>query len=260
MAEQTWIFLRGLARETSAWGEFPRLFEETNPQSRVYCLDLPGNGERFREPTPLDVEGIVREVRREWSALCHKKKLAASPVSLLAISLGGMVATHWASRHPDEIERLVLINSSLRGLNPVLQRLTPGALGFLAKTAFISVPREREASILAFTTTKKDHPPGHLDELEAAARHRPISLVNTVRQLVAGARFSAPAKPPRTRILVVNSRQDRLADPRCSEAIASAWNAPLVTHPWGGHDLTLDDPRWVAEAVRDWSAASLTKR
>ncbi|MNT87203.1 hypothetical protein D3C72_2275890 [compost metagenome] len=42
---------------------------------------------------------------------------------------------------------------------------------------------------------------------------------------------------------------DRLVDPVCSARIAQAWNAPLLTHYWAGHDLPHDDPQWLCDAA-----------
>ena len=49
------------------------------------------------------------------------------PYRVLAMSLGGMVATDWAQRHPYEIERLVLINTSMRPFSQMQERLRPSA-------------------------------------------------------------------------------------------------------------------------------------
>jgi hypothetical protein len=38
-----------------------------------------------------------------------------------------MVAVAWAAAHPDELSGSVLINSSLRGINPLHQRLQPAS-------------------------------------------------------------------------------------------------------------------------------------
>ncbi|PMZ18082.1 alpha/beta hydrolase, partial [Pseudomonas sp. FW306-02-F08-AA] len=39
----------------------------------------------------------------------------------------------------------------------------------------------------------------------------------------------------------------------CSQALAAAWNLPLVMHPFAGHDLPLDDPAWVVAQVLQWA-------
>ena len=104
-----WILLRGLTREGRHWASFPqRLAQETAAKS-VTLLDLPGNGREVLVPAPLNVADMMNFVRTQASAAG-----LAPPYRLLAMSLGGMVATDWAQRYPQEIERLVLINTSMR--------------------------------------------------------------------------------------------------------------------------------------------------
>ena len=42
-------------------------------------------------------------------------------------------------------------------------------------------------------------------------------------------------------------------DPRCSAALARRWSARRAVHPDGGHDLSLDDPGWLADTLADWA-------
>ena len=86
----------------------------------------------------------------------------------------------------------------------------------------------------------------------AVRRQRPVSARNAVRQLVAAARYCAPAAAPVDRVLLLGSQEDRLVSSQCSQAIAQAWGLPLQLHPWAGHDLPLDDPQWVIDAVLQW--------
>mgnify|MGYP006213324299 FL=1 len=84
-------------------------------------------------------------------------------------------------------------------------------------------------------------------------RQRPVSGRNALRQLLAAARYRAPATAPQPPLLLLASRHDQLVASRCSQALAAAWNLPLVMHPFAGHDLPLDDPAWVVEQVRQWA-------
>jgi hypothetical protein len=51
---------------------------------------------------------------------------------------------------------------------------------------------------------------------------------------------------------VLAGEHDRLVAVQCSKAVAKRWGVALQLHPSAGHDLTLDDGRWVAAAVRQW--------
>ena len=79
-----------------------------------------------------------------------------------------------------------------------------------------------------------------------------MQAANALRQLLAAARFRAPARAPQRPVLVLTSRGDRLVHTSCSEALARAWGSPLARHPGAGHDLPLDAPDWVVAQVRQW--------
>jgi len=88
----------------------------------------------------------------------------------------------------------------------------------------------------------------------AVRGQRPVSASNALRQLLAAMRYRAPPAAPRSAVLLLASRHDRLVSSRCSEAIATAWRVPLKMHSFAGHDLALDDAGWVIEQVLAWVA------
>lgn len=239
----TWVLLRGLAREARHWGEFPRLLREALPPGdEVLCLDLPGNGSRWRERSPASVPEMVAAARAQVQG--------RTPCMLVALSLGGMVALEWAAQAPEEVEGCVLINSSLGAFSPFWQRLRPGSYGPLLRALLPGPLPARERAIWNMTSAQ----PVREDVLAqwvAYADSQPVSAGNVLRQLVAAARFRAPMRPP-VPVLVLVSRGDRLVAPACSRALAKAWELPLCEHPDAGHDLPLDDPRWIVAEVVRW--------
>ncbi|HZN46079.1 MAG TPA: alpha/beta hydrolase [Ramlibacter sp.] len=242
----TWVLLRGLARESGHWGDFPAALRRELPDAdAVVAVDLPGNGARWRERSPATVAAMVDAVRAALRA-----RGCPPPYLPVALSLGGMVALQWAAEQPHELEGGVLINSSAGALSPFWQRLRPGAYPALLRWLLSASPGARESAVFAATSNRR-----HCEEVIAGwmriARDRPVSGRNVARQLLAAARFRARAVPP-VPLLLVAARADRLVSHRCSEAMAHAWRLPLLQHPWGGHDLPLDDPRWLARAIASW--------
>lgn len=247
----TWIFLRGLTRESRHWGDFPEVFRKTIPDAEVVALDLPGNGRLNRMESPLRVE--------QMADYCHAEMLARGlqpPYFLLAMSLGAMVALAWAQRHAEEISGCVLINTSLRPFSPFHQRLRPGNYPVLLRRALLGgSPDEWEATILALTSHLAEDRASILDAWIALRRECPVTRRNALRQLWAASCYCADAKPA-ARLLILTSALDRLVDPRCSRQLASRWGSAFGEHPAAGHDLSLDDGPWVARQVRDWLAAT----
>jgi pimeloyl-ACP methyl ester carboxylesterase len=248
-----WILLRGLTREARHWGAFAERLRGMGGAfaDRVTLIDLPGNGAERMQKAPLDVRAMTAFVRARAA-----DRGVAPPYRLIAMSLGGMVATEWAQRHPDEIERLVLINTSMRPFARVTERLRPAAWPALVRVAaaWPDAPRS-EAIIHALTCNRRDTAAADIAHWADIRRSARVNAANGVRQLLAAARFRADATAPRCPTLLLSSAADRLVDPVCSVRIASQWHASHAAHPWAGHDLPHDDPDWTSRAIGDWLAA-----
>ncbi|MDE1008043.1 MAG: alpha/beta hydrolase [Paraburkholderia fungorum] len=244
----TWILLRGLTRETRHWGRLPGLLREAAGTERLLLLDLPGNGEFTSLRAPAGVEDMVSFVR-----IAALQTGAPGPYRVLAMSLGGMVATDWAQRYPGEIERLVLINTSMRPFSRMHERLRPSAWPGLVGVAahWLDAPRA-EGGIHRLTCNNVETLGADLEAWSEIRRSAPVRRGNALRQLWAAARFSAAATKPRCPLLILSSRADKLVNPVCSAKLAAAWGATHREHPWAGHDLPHDDPAWTSEQVQAW--------
>ncbi|MDD5390938.1 MAG: alpha/beta hydrolase [Gallionellaceae bacterium] len=247
----TWVFLRGLTREARHWGDFPTRFRAAFAQALapgdLLTPDLPGNGRRFMETSSCSVEAMMEACRRDL-----REQGAKPPYHLLALSLGGMVAVAWAARHPEECRAAVLLSTSLRPWNSFQQRLRPSAYPALLRQLLPS-GAAREQAILELTSAHAKELRHVLPDWTAWARECPVSRRNTLRQLLAAARFSAVARP-NVPLLILAGERDRMVHPHCSQRLAQAWNADFALHPSAGHDLPLDDGDWVAREVKHWLA------
>jgi pimeloyl-ACP methyl ester carboxylesterase len=243
----TWILLRGLTRESRHWGSFPQLLQTRFPDSGIVTIDLPGAGSLYSQMSPLRIPDFADHCRNQ--ALTHDLK---PPYRLLAISLGAMVAVAWGIAHPDEIESIVLVNTSLRPHSPFHHRLRPGSYLALLGLTLSGSPRSREAGILELTSHGVVDRNAIIDEWVAIYREHPVSALNAIRQLLAAARYSAPKRPANAPILVVASKGDALVNPQCSMQLAKAWQTDYAEHPTAGHDLALDDGSWLADTVARW--------
>ncbi|MDD2845435.1 MAG: alpha/beta hydrolase [Rhodoferax sp.] len=249
----TWIFLRGLTRESRHWGAFVDQFQQALPHQIVVTLDLAGNGRLNQQRSASRVEDMVADCRLQL-ALRH----VAPPYHLLAMSLGAMVAVAWAQSHPEDVAAQVLINTSLRPFSPFYQRLRPANYALLLRLLLPgAAPQDRERAILQMTSGG-----GHEAVLPGwlALRHtHPVSRLNALRQLLAAARYAAPVHPPRTPTLLLGSAQDQLVSVQCTLALARQWACDSRIHPEAGHDMALDAGPWVARQVREWLLTSRLK-
>ena len=256
------VLIRGLARESRHWGSFANL---DGPLSRqmallsgpsvpdIVALDLPGNGRFFDQRSPPSVSATVEIARARLRADGH-----LPPYTLVAMSLGAMVATDWAQRYPTETFRLILINTGFKPYSALHRRLRPANWLPLAKASLHwgqSVQADRiERTIFRLTCKRLDTLKADVATWNEIRRSAPVSPGNAFRQLWAAARFRPDAEPPRCRTLLLSGAGDTLVHPMCSHAIATQWRAGHYQHPWAGHDLPHDDPAWVSARIAGWLA------
>ncbi len=248
----TWVLLRGLMRETRHWGDFPQHLRNALDMQTVVLLDFPGNGSLHAQTSARSVAEMAEHCRTQLRQLGHEP-----PYRVLALSLGAMAAVEWGLRHPAEIERLVLINTSLAPYSPFYHRLRPANYPALIRFLIQASPARRERLILQLTSTL-DRTPPQQDELlrrwTSYAQEYPVTRSNVLRQLRAAVCYRAAPAPPPVPLLLLAAQHDRLVDVKCSLALAQHWGCPLRLHTAAGHDLPLDDGAWVAQQIAEWIA------
>jgi pimeloyl-ACP methyl ester carboxylesterase len=249
-SDKNWILLRGLARESAHWGEFVPMMQKTFPDARITTLDLPGTGQFYRDESPTTINAIAEHVRSQALEL----GLLGQPVLFLALSLGGMIAWEWLRTYPDECAGAALISTSFGGLSPFYERMRwQSYLKFFSLLTTRNIYK-RELTLLQLLNNNREMDGKLAQEWEKIQKQRPISFKTLYRQLQAAATYCPDSAMLVKPVLLLNSKGDQLVDPSCSEAIQKKWHLDLRTHPWAGHDLTVDDGAWVALQLKEWTA------
>ena len=245
---RTWVLLRGLVREQKHWEDFPSKMQAALPNDRVITLDLPGNGVFHDQASPTRIGAMVIHAREQL-----QKQGLDGPYHLVALSLGAMTAVQWLSQAPQEVAFAALINTSSSRFSPFWHRLRPANYLRLIRDGILNRdPVGKEQAILEITSNLHDKAFLHqlAEKWAEYARLQPVTVVNSLRQLVAAMRFHAPASlPSAVPTIIVSGGGDRLVSPRCSERMAEAWQLPLKVHPQAGHDLPLDAPEWLINTL-----------
>lgn len=208
---------------------------------------MPGNGEFHYLDSPFHLEDYVEFVRLNSLFLKSNKK-----VNIIALSFGGMIAYHWSLMYSSEIASLTLINTSFRP-SPFYRRIRPSFFYrlFYVLTSKNTFLRERE--ILKLTT--------HLlgQRIDAIAETwgtrsqlKGTSLLNALKQIYVASQIRRSRETPTTKTLLLCSEQDDLVHFQCSQETANDWKIPVKIHSSAGHDLTLDDPQWVIEKIKQF--------
>lgn len=245
---QNWLLLRGLSREAAHWGEFLPLMKSSFPTARIHTLDLPGTGCRYLEKSPTRIEDITLSLREQALTL----GLLDQPLTLLGLSLGGMVCWEWMLKYPEDICTAALINTSQASLSPFYQRLRWQSYPNFFNIILQPNQFQRELAIVQYVANRRDQDEKIALEWAEIQHKRPVKFCNTLRQLIAAAHYKPQTKKPVPPVLIINSRGDRLVAPACSDAIKDKWRLQYESHPWAGHDLPIDDGPWVIERLQNW--------
>ncbi len=242
-----WLFLRGLIRSQDHWLGFREQFAD-HLQVQTVAFDIAGVGKRFAETSATNIDAMIDDLRQQWLTV----KSGDDAWGILAISLGGMLALQWLTRHPQDFEAAVIINSSLRGLSPAYRRLQPEVLRRGLPMLWRRQPVDREKIILRLTSNVDARRDWALPQWTDIAQRFPIGNINAVRQLLAASRCPTPPAPLPVPTLVLASTEDRIVHPSCSIAIARHYGTAYDERTCVGHDLPLDDPAWTCETIHRW--------
>ncbi len=258
-ANATWVLLRGLARESGHWVDFPdRLRAALGDGASVIALDTAGNGRRRHGPVPRTLAGTMELVRSDLDAIAPAAQRGATYV--FAISMGGMIALEWAKRHGGELAGVVVGNSSAGDLSPPWHRMWPRQWSTIASSFFIRDARRREAAILDMVANHAGAREETLAAWVEVARTRPPVARCALDQLLAAMRFRAPRGPLGCPLLLLLGEGDRLVNPACTRKLARHYGVPLACHPTAGHELSHDAPDWVIERLVEFAAGQAALR
>jgi len=189
------VFIAGAGQDAAAWDDqVSRLSEQKT--LAVSATDL---------ASPFGFDAAV--------AGLHDRIVdaGATSVTLVGLSLGGMIATRYAARHPDVVDGLLLSGSQIRP-NPALMRLQRTILRLLPARALPMPDGLDKAGFLAL--------------IDAAAR---VDLREDLPQITATA-------------LVLCGAKDRPNLPAARDLAASLLDAELRIVPAAGHELATDAP------------------
>ena len=239
-----WVLLRGLSRQQGHWGVFAERLQELTQQP-VLLEDLPGFGTRCAQTSPQSVPRIAE-------AIADAVLRVNTPINLLGMSMGGMVALELVQRWPDHFNCLVMVNSSFRPYARLHQRLRPTSYPKVLKALLHPQHQQSEAQVLHLSSRMHGHNAELLHTWTQLRDTATPSRLAVLNQFIAAGRFFYDGPKPLTRVLLLASLKDQLVNPICSQKIAKAWDTDLLLHPQAGHDLALDAPEWLAQSIADW--------
>ncbi len=119
--------------------EFRRIMPIIAPEQEVWAIDLLGFGftERLAD-CPLSTASIDIHLYSTWQTLIKQ------PMILVGVSMGGAAAIEFTLKHPECVDKLILIDSAGSTQPPAIGKFLVPPLGYLA-TKFLSTPNVRKS-------------------------------------------------------------------------------------------------------------------
>ena len=245
--ERTVLLVHGFGASTASW---KTLAPQLARNMRVLAVDLPGFGLSDRVPGDYSPEGLADDL----AAFLDQRGVARA--SVIGQSWGASIALAFALRHPDRLDRVVLMSAfcfpdqlnlffewaQVPGLGEALMRLFYGQ--FLAErlTLELNEPEKWITQELVDRVEANFQRPGTLAAHLAAVRALPhlADLEPHYHEIV------APA-------LVLTGREDRVTLLQFEERLARTLpHARLVVLPGCGHILQVECFAPVAQALAEF--------
>jgi pimeloyl-ACP methyl ester carboxylesterase len=239
------VLMAGYGRSGSSW--IPWL-ERVGPiPFRVVLLDHRGTGESARWWRPYTLGTLADD-----AAAVLRDAAGDAPAIVVGDSMGGMVAQHFALRHPRRIGGLVLSASSARGdvVSPAFVRSLPlTAAAAMSKDVRVWTRCDR---LLVHETKSPSQAHDLLATLRQIQRREPYSRVNSLWQAVAMSfhRTDRRLGAVRVPVEVIAGAGDRVLSPRNSAVLAQCLShARLTILPDAGHAIPFEKPMEILYAI-----------
>lgn len=240
------ILLRGLVRESRHWGDFPQKLQEALPKYKIHTPEIQGIGKYHKTISPENLQDMIKFMREQVKEHLGKETI------IIAISLGGMITKQWSELYPDDFGKMILINTSFKGLNSILHRLRPAAIMKFLDIFLTGNLAMRERKILDLVSNEpKKVDNVHLNWIKIQ-EEAPVYRKSFVNQIKAALKFTPSEIKPTIPLLLIASRADRLCDYNCTLKLHQLWGGTLKLHQSAGHDIPLDDPLWLIQKIKDF--------
>ena len=267
----TMVMVHGLGGSLVNWAALAPLLTGS---CRVLALDLIGFG---RTQAGASSSSVTANQRMLQGFL---KEVVGGPAILVGNSMGGLISVLQATRHPESVTALVLIDPAL----PVTVGSQPDALisaGFgmyamphlgraiLRARLRVRSPEQLAMDVLGLCCVDPDRVPSDVLEQHLELARERSSYPDTDQHFLDAARslmkmltrrtsYMAAMKAIRVPVLLIHGEKDRLVTIGASRTVAAAnpsWRFEVA--PDVGHVPMLEVPGWTAGRILDWLAVDL---
>ena len=224
------VFIHGFCQSSAYWQ--PTLERVAGRGVHAVAVDLPGFGESASLPGPYTMEGLADALAQQLDDWGIGPKIV-----LVGGSMGGVVAQHFTLRHPERVERLLLVATG--GFTPNLQ-------GALDKADAMSTAAWDEAAVTPVVEGFFNQRPSP----DALARYQRIALSASQSAAIEAARSNASNRSfdelgsIRVPALIIQGRHDRARTPEHGAEMRDRIpGSTLMVIEDAGHTPQLEQPQ-----------------
>jgi len=236
------VFIAGYGANHTAWRY---IYPDFTGRYQVVIFDNPASGRTRDQEGPLTAESMADGVAGLIDALGLKTP------HIIGHSMGGSIAQMLAIRYPDQIDRLIILNSCSRWNSRVLMAMQ-GLIDAIKCGA--SVDCQLEVSMPWLCGAKALADPDRTAALREMILDNPTppSLKELERQYQVLSEFDSSDSLDRIKAptLVVISDDDILALPAESEEMAGKISGSKIARLPGGHMSEYEEPEKLVAAIR----------
>lgn len=251
------VLLHGLAGSGEYFGD---AFDELGQTGTLVIPDLLGFGASMRPPGGDPAEYSATAHLAALDAMLAALGLANRPLVIVGHSMGASLGLRWAARQPKARAVVAfaapLFANARQGRARLCELSTMAALatgdGPVARGMCAWMCRYRRTASWIATAL---HPELPVPIARAAVQHTWASYHGSLTKLVLHNGWSdavAHLVAAGTPLLLANGAADLVAEPGRAAALVaeSGPSVTVATHPTGGHDLPLAQPRWCLAQVQ----------
>lgn len=233
-AQPPTVLLHGLAGHMSEWDALTELLLQAGHE--VIAYDARGHGASTRRPPTMTRAASVTD------AVTLLNHLSLAPATLIGQSLGGHTALLAAAAHPDLVSSLILIEAGPGGPNPTL----PTEISTWLSSWPTPFPSLTEAESFlgheAWARGLAEREDGWYPRFDADKMTEAVEELATHSYWQQWSRITCPT-------LVVRGGNGTIPEQEFREMKSRRPDTRLVTIPDAGHDVHLDQPGLLYEAI-----------
>jgi alpha-beta hydrolase superfamily lysophospholipase len=246
------FLLRGLVREKEHWGDFKVQIESAFPNANIITPEIQGVGQFIDITSPDNFDEMIEFMRKNHIECFDNDQENI----LMAMSLGGMITRRWIELHQKDFKKIILVNTSFKGINPLFHRLKPACIVNFLKIFATPGIENRERTIVKMVSNNNTNHEKIIKNWIEIQNKRPVKRASFINQIKAALTFSpAQTWPSNIPLLILAGKMDRLCSVESSKKIHKVWGGELALHETAGHDLPIDDAPWMIEKIKNWLKA-----